>query len=95
VLNCDTEDGMVNPEVSGWIQRVALSPSLEKRLAATPLRDRPQVYAQNGLWFDTLSALANQRCEAPGNARLIKDWKDLLTSVKLTKIMDQPLRRCP
>ena len=76
------------------VQRIEPSQALQSQLQKASLRDRPDVYAQNGLWYDTLMALAEMRRSASNNATLTADWKQLLESAGLKEIADQPLIEC-
>jgi Domain of Unknown Function (DUF928) len=91
-LNCATDDAISNPHIEGWVQRVALPTSLKNQLAKAKPSDRPQLFAQNQLWFDTVSSLATLRCQNPANPDTTASWKQLLKSVKLDKIADQSLQ---
>lgn len=78
---CDETSTEASILVNGYIERVAVTPQLQQKLniAATP-RDRILIYAENGLWFDMLTALATERRNKPQDMQLAKDWKDLLSS---------------
>ncbi|NJP10042.1 MAG: DUF928 domain-containing protein [Leptolyngbyaceae cyanobacterium RU_5_1] len=93
-LVCSADDPINNMQVSGWVQRVAVPPGLENQLATAKPSDRVSLYANNGLWFDTVTTLATLRCEQPKNSTLVSSWVALLKSVKLDKIADQPLISC-
>ncbi|RDH47676.1 hypothetical protein CBF18_21710, partial [Mastigocladus laminosus WC112] len=43
--------------VNGKVERVPLAPALKSQLAAATPRERIALYAENGLWFDTLTHL--------------------------------------
>ncbi|XGV97778.1 MAG: DUF928 domain-containing protein [Leptolyngbya sp. BL-A-14] len=90
-LICNPDDRSRDIRVDGWVQRVTPEPRLTSQLAkATPV-DRVSLYASNGLWFDTLTTLADQRCANPKDAALISSWSALLKSVQLGAIAEQPL----
>jgi Domain of Unknown Function (DUF928) len=91
ILNCNTDDLFVNPRAEGWVQRVAISNSLKQQLSRAKPGDRPQIFAQNQLWFDTVSSLASLRCEHSSDSALLASWKQLLKSVQLDKIAEQPV----
>lgn len=76
------------------VQRVAPSQALERQLQQAKERDRPNVYAQNGLWYDTLMALADMRRSASNNTTITAEWKQLLESAGLKEIADKPLIDC-
>ncbi|GET42178.1 DUF928 domain-containing protein [Microseira wollei] len=76
------------------VERVEPSQALQRQLQQAKERDRPDVYAQNGLWYDTLMALAQMRRSPSNNATLTADWKQLLESAGLKEIADKPLIDC-
>jgi hypothetical protein len=67
---------------------------LAKTLANTTVSDRPAVYAQAGIWHETLTSLADLYRKAPNNSQVVTNWRDLLTSVGLDKIAREPLINC-
>ncbi len=90
-LVCNSNDRTQDITVEGWVQRTAPSNALSQQLQKAAPRDRPAIYALNGFWFDTLATLAEQRCLRPQDPTLIKNWEQLLKSVKLEAIAKQPL----
>lgn len=77
--------------VKGWIQRVGLNSELSDLIKqATPDR-QAALYAENGLWYDALSTLAELRRDFPKDLAIIQDWKNILKSVDLDKLADKPL----
>jgi hypothetical protein len=67
--------------VQGWIRRVEPNSGLESKLATAS--HRYDVYAEEGLWYDALHDLAEQRQQQPNLARLTEEWKILLEETKL------------
>jgi hypothetical protein len=65
--------------VEGWVQRVALTSELESQLKAAKQQEYV-VYAANGIWYDALAHLAQLRLSNPPNARLDRDWANLLSA---------------
>lgn len=90
-LICNPEQPQSSLNVDGWVQRVAVEPGLQNQLARATPRDRVSLYAQNGLWFDTLTTLAELSCARPNNPEVTKSWATVLKSVKLDAIAGQPL----
>ena len=80
--------------VDGWVQRVALSPIVTARLKATTPQERVALYANNGIWYDALTVLAELRLVHPEDATLKVEWNDLLHSIGLTAIAPKPLVQC-
>ncbi|MBW4518557.1 MAG: DUF928 domain-containing protein [Scytolyngbya sp. HA4215-MV1] len=91
VVSCDPDDPISSMVVESWVQRRKPPSSLGTMLNQTPLRDRPIVFARQGLWHDALSTLAQFRLTNPQDRRLQDDWSSLLTSVDLQPIAQEPL----
>ncbi|VXD21247.1 DUF928 domain-containing protein [Planktothrix paucivesiculata] len=81
--------------VEGAIARINPSETLIRQLetATTPL-EKIQVYAQNGLWYETLTLLALLRQEKPQDPQVLQEWKELLNSIGLESLADEPLSPC-
>jgi hypothetical protein len=75
--------------ITGQVQRIKLSSELKNRLetAKTPL-DKVHIYAQNGIWYETLTELANLYLKKP---ELTNTWADLLKDVGLEKLNQEPV----
>ncbi len=80
--------------VHGYVERVNVSPQMAVELnkAKTPL-EKVAVMAENGIWFDALTELAQLRRKEPNNEVLLQKWEALLTAdgVKLNEIIAEPL----
>jgi hypothetical protein len=91
-LICDPSDRARDIVIEGEIQRVELSQNLANQLETAAPNDRPAVFAQAGLWYDTVASLAQLREDNPNDPQLAEDWKTLLHSVGLdTTITQAPL----
>lgn len=90
-IQCDSDDRSADIVVSGWIERVDMTSGLKSQLAEASVRDRYSIYAKEGLWYEALTALAEQRRSAPTDSGLASKWTELLNSVELGKIAQQPL----
>lgn len=73
------------------IQRVALSDSVESQLKVASRLGQAEVYAQNGFWNDSLSALANVQCNAATRDQSLSAWGELFKSVELDYFTQIPL----
>ncbi len=76
--------------ITGEIQRVE-RPDLNIKLETANPLDQAVLYAQNGIWFDTLETLAELKRLQPNNLTIANEWTELLKSVGLDKISTQPL----
>jgi hypothetical protein len=78
--------------VEGWVERVELNPSLKTQLErATPLQ-RVALYAKAGIWHEAVTSLGKLRRENPQKAALMADWNELLKSVDLEAIAQEPIQ---
>ena len=74
--------------VTGQIRRIPLTPKLKKQLESKILLERVRLYAENGIWYDTLTKLAQLHINEP---QLLKIWRDLLTDVGLERVSQEPI----
>ncbi|AUB40099.1 LysM repeat [Nostoc flagelliforme CCNUN1] len=91
VINCDKEKKYPPTFVEGVIQRVELNPAAVKELQTTELLRRYTIYAQNGIWYDALTTLAQLRQKNPKDAALQAEWRNLLSSIGLDHIAAEPI----
>lgn len=93
-LACDPTLGPSgNPSAEAWVERAPEQMSLTKALEKVEPARRADLYAESGLWHETLSTLVELRRQHPYHVKLRSDWKDLMTSpaVDLEAIVDAPL----
>jgi hypothetical protein len=72
----------------GAIERVDMPEGLKAKLADVPKSDVPAIYAQAGLWYDTVAAISELIEAAPQDQALRKERTDLLKQVGLTGITE-------
>lgn len=77
--------------VTGWIKRVQFSPNLVSQLKGKDPLARAGAYAANNLWYDALATIAELRRSRPNDPAVEAKWKQLLESVNLEKIAQEPL----
>ena len=77
--------------VEGWVQRTQLAPGLSDRLAQATPQQKAALYAENGIWYDALTTLAELKLAQPNDRAIAQDWTDLLKAVGLEKLATQPL----
>ncbi len=78
---CDPQNRSRDVVVEGWIRRVTLEPVIEEKLARAQPLERASIYQKQGIWYDALSTLAEQKQAA--DPRLKAKWTELLASVGL------------
>ncbi len=76
--------------VLGAIQRVEPTSELLQVSENTTMQQRLELYQQQGIWYETLSTLAEILEAEPNKLELISQWQKLLKSVGLEKIIKFP-----
>ncbi|MDM9380430.1 DUF928 domain-containing protein [Chlorogloeopsis sp. ULAP01] len=92
---CDLTDSSPRSVISvdGWIQRVALTQNVTNQLQQLNPKERISIYAEQGLWFDTLSTVAELRACNPSDKNLSNLWINLLQQAELVELAQQPLQQ--
>lgn len=94
-VSCDRQNPIVfKDSVEGWVQRVSPAATTRSQLETATPQQRINLYAQQGLWYDAIAALAEQRLQQPEDAALKANWNGLLQSANLSDITPQPLLSC-
>lgn len=91
VFVCDSELEPDSPGVSGWIRRVKPNTSLVNQRKMGDSLESASNLASAGIWYDTLSTLAQLRRSQPANQTVTASWEELLKSVGLDAIATEPL----
>lgn len=89
-IMCNRED-TTDDFVEGWIERVELNPVIKTQLESVQPLELVSIYAENGLWYDTLTNLDRLRQTEPENQALAAIWTDLLRQVGLDEISQEPI----
>ena len=71
---------------TGLIKRIEPNPVLVEKLKAAPHADHAAIYAEAGIWYDALSALADQIAANPDDDELQTIRADLLKAAGLDKV---------
>ena len=95
MLQCNSDDHSMDPYVEGNLERKELSVVDKAKLdqATQPLQ-KAEVYAGASIWQETVSILAQLRHDRPSDPKVIAAWKELLKSVNLDAIANEPLVEC-
>ncbi len=82
--------------VRGSIRRVLPSQNLVDRLKKTflPL-DRAALFAQEGIWFETVQTLAEAQQGIYKKPEIVSEWNDLLKSAKLDRVIPFTFLKSP
>jgi len=87
IIPCEPDDWSYSPVTQGWVKRIAKEESLVQELAKTPEINHPKIYADYGIWTETVSSLVKLRERYPDNPRIQADWINLLESVGLDHLV--------
>ncbi|MDJ0689446.1 MAG: DUF928 domain-containing protein [Xenococcaceae cyanobacterium MO_188.B32] len=90
-LICNVSDRSNDITVQGNFSRVDVSEELIQKLSSTPPQNYPSVYAEAGLWPETVASLLELNQDNRGNPKIQQDFSDLLRSVGLTSVADRVL----
>jgi hypothetical protein len=71
--------------VEGLIIRASLDPAIAGRVRSITGIETVILYAENGIWFDALTVLAELRRQNPQDPQLLADWKALLSGMPLSE----------
>ena len=83
-LVVDPESRSKDVIASGWIARVDPSPSLRSQMDNATRENLPSIYAGEGIWLDTMTAISDLIKEQPKDKSL-QEWRAaLLAQVGLT-----------
>lgn len=74
----------------GWVERVAKSSALSQMASLSPLQQADE-YAKNGIWYDALTVLGNQRRVKSSDPVVDGYWNGLLSDVGLGQIAASPI----
>ncbi|MCT7964094.1 DUF928 domain-containing protein [Laspinema sp. D1] len=90
---CNPNSRVEDVFVNGFVRRTTLDPSLQSQLAAATPLERTALYAQAGIWHETLTSLADylRRTNDPSAASLLTA---LLESVGLSDISRKSVIDC-
>jgi hypothetical protein len=92
---CNATSGLSgSPTVEGWLERSAPDTALTKALQKTLPGNRPNLYAEAGIWHDTLATLSDLQQQYPKNSKFLNDWREALQSVGLETVATEPLLDC-
>jgi hypothetical protein len=77
--------------VNGWVQRVPINALLERQLEQATPKEKIALYANNHIWHEALTSLAELRRQNPEDDKLKEDWVTLLQLIDLNAIAQEPI----
>ncbi|GAA6619451.1 DUF928 domain-containing protein [Scytonema sp. NUACC26] len=95
-LICNEKRPSQNINARAWIERVASTSELSKKLTnANSERDRALAYTQLGFWYDGLAILNKLQANNPTDRQVLNSFTSLLEQVGLNNIATQERRHLP
>ncbi len=101
LIQCEPESYNGALHLGSWIERLdpnqlamtrGLSgPALAKRLDHTSAEEKVLIYANFGIWQDTISTLAELRYRDPQNVQVQGDWAALLNATQMQSFIQSPI----
>ena len=92
---CNAANPSGDASVDGSIERIPLNSTLQAQLEKTSdQKAQSALYAENGLWSEALTTLAQARRRNLKDPTLQVDWSNLLKSMNLDDIASEPLTSC-
>jgi hypothetical protein len=92
---CDPTNPSANIFVNGEIERIPLDSTLQAQLKKmSDPKAQSALYAENELWSEALTTLAQARRRNLKDPTLQADWSNLLKSMNLDDIASEPLTSC-
>lgn len=82
LVDCQSP-GTTDLFLEGIVRRMPMPAALQQRLTGVTSREQVFLYANESLWHEALTGLAELRRGDPSNPSLATDWQDLLESVEL------------
>lgn len=90
-LICNPENRSQDIVVEGWIQRVELTSSIASQLENITPTDSIEIYLEADLWHEALTTLAQLRQDLPNDTIVATNWMQLLQSIGLEEMAQEPL----
>ncbi|MCC5638783.1 DUF928 domain-containing protein [Nostoc sp. CHAB 5844] len=91
IVICNRKDKSFDQTVAGTVKQIVPDKKLTSKLKKASPRERAALYAANGIWYDSLTILAQLRRQRPNDIALQTDWQSILESVKLENISSELL----
>jgi Domain of Unknown Function (DUF928) len=90
-LICNVQDRSSDLTVQGNFERLAADGTLTQQVQSASLGQRPFIYAQAGLWPETIESLLAASRANPNDATARGNLSDLLRSVGLNSVAEESL----
>ncbi len=85
-VQCNVDSPDENPVINGWILRTEQTADLQGTVF-----EQAATLAEEGIWQDAVTLLAQARLNAPNDAAAAADWQALMEGVGLSDFADEPV----
>lgn len=93
-IPCNPRHRSQNPTLSGWIERIELSPQLAQKIEQAPLQQKIELYFNEGLWYEGVTLTLQHLRDRPQDTEFRQEWQELLTIAGLDTLQDRPISQC-
>ncbi len=90
---CEPKNRFADVFIRALVQRIEPDTSLNNQLRQAQGRDLVNVYANSGIWYDSLATLLDLQAKNPSNKDVTNSWMSLLRSVGLEQFGNNPVIR--
>ncbi len=80
-----------SPMVQGSVTRVPVTIASSEQFTTMTQLQQAEIYAEAGIWYETISILAQLREEKPEDSKLFSIWEQVLSSVGLKNLAQAEL----
>ena len=90
-LICDSQQRAKDVVLEGWIEYVELNNSVKEKINLSNSIRKSNLLQQEGIWYDALSVLAEQKKLDSDLTLIQKEWSQILESIGLLDLASEPL----
>lgn len=91
VLVCGEKPGPNDPAIASWVRRIAAPEPHNSNLYQKTALEQAYWYGKQGIWYDAVTALAQERRSQPANKALAGIWANFLKQAGLKAIPTETL----
>ena len=88
---CDRQERSRDIVVEGWMRQETMDVAIQEQLRTASLIEKVEVYQEQGLWFDALSALTEKPDSMAEKTIMRQKWSEMLSSIGLAKLSFKPM----
>lgn len=89
-LICNSKRRSQDVVLEGWVEYVELNNTEKERINLSNTIKKSNLLQQKGIWYDTLSVLAEQK-KLSSDSLLQQQWSQMLESIGLVDLASEPL----